>query len=341
MSSKPRPNWGVAALGASISAGLGVAVNFATDLKTSFLAWLAVTVLTVAAAAVAVTADLLSKKRSASSSESLEVFARAESGGRTYQTIHYHQPLLRAITAISAIVWLTAAGGLVAGATLKGDAVPGEASAEGRAPLVAVRTLDHFCTNWVTTKSPSDIRSSLPIPSELIGSGYWHDWAPLSDGVSASPAGVEITIQGAKSTQVVLTDIHVRVLSRRQPMRGLDLTGRCGGTGTFRLLDVDLDRDPPATVPQEVPGALMGDEPKWATTPIRFPYRVSSTDAETFVIVASTTLYDVDWVVDLSWSSAGVTGTMVVDDKGKPFRTTSTANSIYCPLTESTACSTG
>lgn len=51
------------------------------------------------------------------------------------------------------------------------------------------------------------------------------------------------------------------------------------------------------------------------------PYRVSSTDPEVLLVTARTDTCDCDWYLELDWSSQGRTGTVRVDDHGRPFRT--------------------
>ena len=53
------------------------------------------------------------------------------------------------------------------------------------------------------------------------------------------------------------------------------------------------------------------------------PYRVSSEDPEVLLVNAETEACDCSWCLELDWSSQGRTGTVRVDDDGRPFRTTS------------------
>lgn len=54
-----------------------------------------------------------------------------------------------------------------------------------------------------------------------------------------------------------------------------------------------------------------------------FPYRVSSTDVEVFHIDAHVEGHDVTWYLELEWTSGGRSGTLRIDDRGEPFRTSS------------------
>jgi hypothetical protein len=57
-----------------------------------------------------------------------------------------------------------------------------------------------------------------------------------------------------------------------------------------------------------------------------FPYKVSIIDAETFVVEGRATTCDCDWQIELSWAAEGKSGTLTIDDNGKPFRVSGGAN---------------
>jgi hypothetical protein len=54
---------------------------------------------------------------------------------------------------------------------------------------------------------------------------------------------------------------------------------------------------------------------------VQFPYRVSAEDPEVLLVTATTETYDCKWYLELDWSSQGRTGTVRIDDHGRPFRT--------------------
>jgi hypothetical protein len=54
---------------------------------------------------------------------------------------------------------------------------------------------------------------------------------------------------------------------------------------------------------------------------VHLPYRVSAQDPEVLLVKARTQTCDCRWYLELDWSSQGRTGTLRVDDHGKPFRT--------------------
>jgi hypothetical protein len=48
---------------------------------------------------------------------------------------------------------------------------------------------------------------------------------------------------------------------------------------------------------------------------------VSESDPEVYSIRADASAYDVSWYLEPSWSSGGRSGTLPVNDEGRPFRT--------------------
>ncbi|OHV33169.1 hypothetical protein CC117_23635 [Parafrankia colletiae] len=201
----------------------------------------------------------------------------------------------------------------------------------GAAPLtVAVNQLTPVCgSDWVAPwKVPP---SSAPLISEQTVGG-WRDWAPGRSGADASPGDVRITVQGTTEAQVILTDLKVRVVRRDPPLAGRTLQAPCGGSSAYRWLHVDLDAEPPRAVYVEDSESVDG-EPDENLQPIEFPYEVSLTDAEVFLIMATTEECDCRWTVELSWSSQSRTGTISIGDDGEPFRTTGIKNAPPCALT--------
>jgi len=197
------------------------------------------------------------------------------------------------------------------------------AAAVGEAPLVTADIADGNCGNagWITPMSLEDV-AALPPKPEDVG---WMDWPPTAQGAAAGTELVTLSVQGSGSAQVTLTDIRLRVVDRSAPLAGTALAGGCGEEGAYRLLRADLDQDPP-----RMSAESNGDTnppagtPAWATTPARFPYRVSMSDTETFAIYADATQSDVRWVIDVDWSSGDRSETLTVDDDGQPFRTSGT-----------------
>ncbi|MEV4876392.1 helix-turn-helix domain-containing protein [Streptomyces cyaneofuscatus] len=142
-------------------------------------------------------------------------------------------------------------------------------------------------------------------------------WAKKLGAVHAGETGVRITLQGTGERAVVLEALRIRVVARREPAVGRvhRMSSGCGGALTPRMFDVDLDVERP--VARSVPGNDTG-EPIAA---VAFPYRVSAADPEVLLVTARTARCDCDWVAELRWSGGGRSGTVRIDDGGRPFRT--------------------
>ncbi|WP_237774129.1 hypothetical protein [Actinosynnema sp. ALI-1.44] len=56
---------------------------------------------------------------------------------------------------------------------------------------------------------------------------------------------------------------------------------------------------------------------------VSFPYKVNEDEVEQLVITPETEQGDIEWRLRLNWTSGADVGELVVDDSGRPFRTTS------------------
>ncbi|MFF6781181.1 helix-turn-helix domain-containing protein [Streptomyces sp. NPDC012510] len=175
--------------------------------------------------------------------------------------------------------------------------------------LVWDKGCDH---DYVIGKPPAQV----PPPPFQQDAGVW---AATQDAVHGRQTKVQISVQGRSSTAVVLKALRVRIVSRGTPGGGsaYAMGQGCGSDLTPRRFTVNLDVDRPIAHPKD--GADGGH-----TIPaVHFPYQVSAEDPEVLQVDATTQAYDARWYLELEWSSQGRTGTIRVDDHGRPFRTTS------------------
>ncbi|NUP18580.1 MAG: helix-turn-helix domain-containing protein [Streptomyces sp.] len=144
-------------------------------------------------------------------------------------------------------------------------------------------------------------------------------WAATQGAVHGRQTMVEITVQGRTSTAVVLDALRVRVVGRSAPVEGTSyaMDNGCGGALTPRSFDVDLDKDRPIARP------VAGNDTGTPIPAMKLPYRVSAEDPEVLLVDAQTVGCDCSWYLELDWSSQGRTGSVRIDDHGRPFRTTS------------------
>lgn len=142
-------------------------------------------------------------------------------------------------------------------------------------------------------------------------------WAASQNAVHGGETLVRLTVQGRTDTAVVLEALRVRVVGRTAPAQGnaYAMDRGCGGSITPRSFDVNLDKDRP------IARAVAGNDTGTPIPAVRMPYRVSARDPEVLLVNARTQGCDCRWYLELDWSSQGRTGTVRIDDKGRPFRT--------------------
>ncbi|MFF4302171.1 helix-turn-helix domain-containing protein [Streptomyces sp. NPDC001601] len=167
--------------------------------------------------------------------------------------------------------------------------------------------------DYVIDKQPAQV----PPPPAPQDAGTW---AATQNAVHGGNTIVDVSVQGRSSTAVVLEALRVRVVGRTAPAPGVaySMADGCGGGLTPRYFDVNLDKDRPIARP------VAGEGPDGKTvSTMHLPYRVSATDPEVLRVKASTAGCDCRWYLELDWSSQGRSGTVRIDDHGRPFRTSS------------------
>ncbi|MFF4713568.1 helix-turn-helix domain-containing protein [Streptomyces eurythermus] len=137
-------------------------------------------------------------------------------------------------------------------------------------------------------------------------------WVAVNKAVSAGEQFVTFTVQGTGSQTVVLERLSVHMAGKRSPLAWNDYAMGypgvgCGGGVPTHTFSVALDAMRPSPVPE------AGGE--------NFPFKVSQSDPEVFYVMADASAYDVSWYLELTWSSGGRHGTLVINDAGHPFRT--------------------
>ncbi len=145
-------------------------------------------------------------------------------------------------------------------------------------------------------------------------------WAASLGAVHGRTTHLRISVQGRGSAAVILEALHVRVVNRTTPAarRGIaySMYEGCGAILIPRHFSVNLDAHRPLA------RSIAGNDPDRADPAVDFPYQVSLREPEVLLLSARTDSCTCDWYVDLDWSSQGRTGTVRIDDHGRPFRTT-------------------
>ncbi|WP_328545859.1 helix-turn-helix transcriptional regulator [Streptomyces platensis] len=134
-------------------------------------------------------------------------------------------------------------------------------------------------------------------------------WAAANGAVSSGEQRVALTVQGTGKDTVVLEALHVRVVAKGAPLAWNDYSMGvgCGGNVETKSFDIDLDNGSPTVTVKN------GQRD--------FPYKVSESDPQVFYVTAHTKAHDVRWDLVLDWSSGGRHGTVHIDNRGTPFRT--------------------
>ncbi|MEV6021253.1 MULTISPECIES: helix-turn-helix transcriptional regulator [unclassified Streptomyces] len=198
-------------------------------------------------------------------------------------------------------------GGPVDPAGDGGDATAGQgADADGAGAPTVVTDAYKFedpCSQHYLVNRPAP--QVPPPPGESDARG----WVAALGAVPGGEQMIALTVQGTGKATVVLKELHVRVLDKNAPLAWNDYAVGvgCGGHVDTKSFTVDLDAGRPAV------GVKGGQR--------NFPYKVSESDPEVFYIIAGAQAHDVSWYLELDWSSGARSGTVRVDDHGKPFRT--------------------
>jgi hypothetical protein len=157
------------------------------------------------------------------------------------------------------------------------------------------------------------------------------EWAADLGGVDANFTEVRVTVTGSSTEPVILHDLRINVTDRGPPLGGTYVVLGGGDITPVRWLMVDLDASPPE-ITESVDGRpILADlYPKkyeeQPEDPVTFPYKVSATEPEVFYLVAETKRCYCEWTAELLWTTGESEGSTIIDDDGKPFRTTSTRN---------------
>ncbi|MBS2963135.1 hypothetical protein KGA66_08770 [Actinocrinis puniceicyclus] len=143
-------------------------------------------------------------------------------------------------------------------------------------------------------------------------------WALDHGGIDDENAAFDITLQGKTDEDVVIRNLRVKVLSRKEPVRGTGISSGmgCGSNLDVRHYSVDLS----APSPQ-----LVLDNADGSTAPPDAQYTVSKSDPEVFCLEAyeGTIMaqhYDETYVYEVDWSQGSQSGTVDISaPDGQPF----------------------
>lgn len=141
-------------------------------------------------------------------------------------------------------------------------------------------------------------------------------WAAARRAVHAGTQIVEVTLLGTGPDPVVLEAMEVRVTGRRSPLpwNVYEMSQGCGGGLTPAGFAVNLDAPRPLARP------VAGNDEGEAIKAPAFPLRVSAAEPAVLRVEARSTGCDCDWYLDLRWSGPTGSGTLRLDENGRPWR---------------------
>ncbi|MFI1650697.1 helix-turn-helix domain-containing protein [Streptomyces avidinii] len=200
------------------------------------------------------------------------------------------------------------------------------ASAPGRAPVAPLKAAvrSHVWTAgcdhaYLAERGPGSV---APPPVEADAPA----WASAQRAVHAGSQIVEVTLHGTGPGAVVLEDLEVRVSARRKPpaWNVYQMSQGCGGGLTPAVFAVNLDAPRPLARP------VAGNDGGSPLPAPVLPLRVSAVEPVVLRVEAATTGCDCDWFLDLRWTGPSGSGTLRIDDDGRPLRTSAaTGRPVY------------
>jgi hypothetical protein len=216
------------------------------------------------------------------------------------------------VAAMGAVLTNLATGGITSGLQSAWESLTGSSDPP---PLTVRARVQHSRRSAFVFEER--LAGLSPRPADMSSAEPRLAWARRNSGIDAYTTAVQVVVQGRRNASVVLLGLTVDVVSRDRPPTGaLAPPQGAGGIGV-RYFEVDLDR----RFPEPMLGQLSELQPE--ERPLDFPYKVSLTDPEVFLIYATTSRCDCRWVARLRWQSADREGVTTIRDGDRPFRTAS------------------
>jgi hypothetical protein len=133
-----------------------------------------------------------------------------------------------------------------------------------------------------------------------------------ANGVPGVELPIELTIRGTTSEPVVISDVRLQLVETAQSDAAwfAVLDPGCGAIDARRIY-IELD-DPALPV-------VWRDENSHPIDPHPL-LRVDTTDIEVLNVIAESRTRNATFRIVLSWEFHGLTGELLIDDHGKPFR---------------------
>ncbi|WP_330327880.1 hypothetical protein [Streptomyces pseudovenezuelae] len=145
------------------------------------------------------------------------------------------------------------------------------------------------------------------------------EWESVGKAVPAKRLLIKLSLQGTSQKSILIHRMDVEIVKRRPALRGPLYYVGGGGLAPSRLLAIDLDSPHPKAVPEI---GVNSSEPNSTPGPVDFPFFVSETELEYFIIIVTADKYDCEWVGKIHWTVDGKNGVSEVSNNGNPLRLT-------------------
>jgi len=171
------------------------------------------------------------------------------------------------------------------------------------------------------TTTPNYVFPDSVAPADFVDVFYdpsrdAQQWIRERGGVLADEQTVRLVLWGRDASVVHIDDVRVKVLDRASPRAGwYNANEGCGAVADPRIVTVDLDAHPPVHT-----WYVGGEEVE------RPAFSVSASEEEVFDVTVYTSRDEVDWVIEVAYSSAERSGVLQIDNRGKPFTVTTVTN---------------
>jgi hypothetical protein len=172
-------------------------------------------------------------------------------------------------------------------------------------------------------------------PPSIMTDTDVNKWEGSQNGIDGNQTAVLVELQGLSDQVVTIGQPQVVVTKKKPPMDGpaAELSGGCGGMQETRVFMVDLDQqDPAATLVTGTPYPPLPAGSKTIRQASSPNFKISASDPEYFVIVATTKKTFSRWYLTLKWQSMGKSGVVLIKDGAMPFGTSAinpAVNAMY------------
>ena len=177
--------------------------------------------------------------------------------------------------------------------------------------------------NPAKISSFNDFGQELMIPKEtqIVGGPgrsctNFHPWGTKLGGVPAERTYLRLVVQGRTPSAMLIAGMRAKVVERRRPLVGTQLTCPSAGDAEIRSMDIDLD------------GASTEAEYRTSKGIEPFGFTLAKDETEVFDIRAVTKKCYCKWFLELDLVVDGKKSVQTISDNGRPFETTMRSDSL-------------